>query len=434
MRYNSNDDSTLREPRETAPSSEASDASLWVIACPETSRIGQRLLISRDEALLLGRKVDRGGAAFDDARMSRVHARVSWDQRCSGYRVADMGSANGTFVNGRRENQATLENGSVVRAGDTLVVLVERDAQSEFEWRVEQTARSGATVVLSGESGTGKELAAHRIHALSGRQGPCVSLNCAAVPRELFPAELFGHSRGAFSGADRERAGLFRAADSGTLFLDEIGDLPLELQPALLRVLEHRAVRPIGSEREVSVDVRVVAATHRDLRAEVERGAFRLDLYARIAQVEIRVPALRERRHTLPALLAALSASHEISDLRIASDAMEAVALHGFEQNVRELKNLLGRLKIFGSPPFKLDLAFLEREAPEVMASLRNLQKDAPALKSAPSPAVTREELLTALARNDQRVAGAAQELGTSRTQVYRWLKRFGIEGPSRRS
>ena len=428
-----NEDSTLREPRGVAPATEVSDASLWVIACPETSRIGQRLPIRRDEVLLLGRKIDRGGAAFDDERMSRVHARVSWDGRCSAYRVADMGSANGTFVNGKRANQATLENGSVLRAGETLVVLVERDALSQFEWRLEQAARSAATVVLLGESGTGKELAARKIHALSDRQGACITVNCGAVPRELFPAELFGHSRGAFSGADRERAGLFRAAEAGTLFLDEIGDLPLELQPALLRVLEYRTVRPIGSEREAPVDVRVVAATNRDLRAEVERGAFRLDLYARIAQVEIRVPALRERRHTLPALLAALSASHEIGDLRVTPDAMEAVALYGFEKNVRELKNLLGRLKIFGSSPFNLDLAFLEREAPQVVASLRELQKDPPALKSMPSRAVTREELLAALARNDQRVAGAADELRTSRTQVYRWLKRFGIEGPSRR-
>jgi transcriptional regulator with GAF, ATPase, and Fis domain len=428
-----NEDSTLREPREVEPAAEVPDASLWVIACPETSRIGQRLPIRRDEALLLGRKIDRGGAAFDDERMSRVHARVSWDRRCSGYRVADMGSANGTFVNGKRANEATLENGSVLRAGETLVVFVEQDALSQFEWRLEQAARSAATVVLLGESGTGKELAARRIHALSDRQGACVTVNCAAVPRDLFPAELFGHSRGAFSGADKERAGLFRAAEAGTLFLDEIGDLPLELQPALLRVLEYRTVRPIGSEREAPVDVRVVAATNQDLRAEVERGAFRLDLYARIAQVEIRVPALRERRHTLPALLAALSASHEIGDLRVAPDAMEAVALYGFEKNVRELKNLLGRLKIFGSSPFKLDLAFLEREAPEVIASLRERQKDPPALKSMPSRAVTREELLAALARNDQRVAGAAEELRTSRTQVYRWLKRFGIEGPSRR-
>jgi transcriptional regulator with GAF, ATPase, and Fis domain len=345
-----------------------------------------------------------------------------------------MDSANGTFVNGRRANQATLENGSVLRAGETLLVLVERDAVSQLEWRLEQVARSAATVVILGESGTGKELAARRLHTLSDRQGACVTVNCAAVPRELFPAELFGHSRGAFSGADRERAGLFRAAESGTLFLDEIGDLPLELQPALLRVLEDRNVRPIGSEREVPVDVRVVAATNRDLRAEVERGAFRLDLYARIAQVEIRVPALRECRHTLPALLASLSASHEIDDLRVTPDAMEAVALYGFEKNVRELKNLLGRLKIFGSSPFNLDLAFLEREAPEVIASLRELQKDPPALKSTPAHAVTREELLAALARNNQRVAGAAEELRTSRTQVYRWLKRFGIEGPSRRS
>lgn len=424
------EESTLRTESGSSRPSEPAAASLWVIACPERARIGQRFTIPHHEPVLLGRSVERGGLAFDDARMSRVHARITWDRRCSGYRVSDLGSANGTFVNGKRAHQMTMANGAIVRAGDTVAVLVERDLSCEFEQRIDQAARSEATVVLLGETGTGKELAARRIHALSGRQGAYVTVNCAALPRELLPAELFGHSRGAFSGAGKERSGLFRAADAGTLFLDEIGDMPLELQPALLRVLECRAVRPIGCEREVPVDVRVIVATHRDLHAQVEQGTFRLDLYARLAQVEVRISALRERRHTLPALVSALSASHQMGHVTVTPDAMEALALHGFEQNVRELKNLLRLLKIFSSPPFDLDLAFLAREAPQVLTSLRGLREQAPTAKPAPAPAVTREELLMVLARNGQRVAGVARELDTSRTQVYRWMKRFGIEGP----
>jgi DNA-binding NtrC family response regulator len=258
-------------------------------------------------------------------------------------------------------------------------------------------------------------------------------VNAAAFPRELLPAELFGHSRGAFSGAREERAGLFRAADQGTLFLDEIADLPLDLQPVLLRVLEERLVRPVGSERVVPVDVRVVCATHQDLRALVTNGAFRLDLHARLAEVELRVPSLRERRHTLPALLAALCEAHEMGKVSVSTDAMEAIALHEFSQNVRELKSLLGRLKIFGTPPFELDRAFLEREAPHVLsASSRTTPRKATPVSVSP-PGITRELLLAKLERHGQRVSLVADDLQTSRTQVYRWLKRFGIDTPTNR-
>jgi DNA-binding NtrC family response regulator len=278
---------------------------------------------------------------------------------------------------------------------------------------------------LTGETGTGKELAARRLHEQSGRPGAFVAVNTAALPRELLAAELFGHVRGAFSGANVERLGLFRSAQGGTLFLDEIGDLPLDLQPALLRALEERAVRPVGSEREVPVDVRVIAATHHDLRQRVETGVFRLDLQARLAELELCVPALRERLHTLPELIAALSRSLGCESLEVTASAMEALALDRWEQNVRGLKSLLGRVAVFASKPHVLDLELLEREAPNLVGP-RTSPKAATA-EHAPRTTVSREALERVLAEHDGRVADVAAALGTSRTQVYRWLERHGL-------
>jgi DNA-binding NtrC family response regulator len=280
-------------------------------------------------------------------------------------------------------------------------------------------------VLLLGETGTGKELAARELHDRSGRPGAFVAINTAALPRELLGSELFGHTRGAFSGANAERLGLFRSAQGGTLFLDEIGDVPLELQPALLRALEVRAVRPVGSEREVPVDVRVVAATHQDLRERTEAGAFRLDLRARLAELELRVPALRERLHTLPALVASLARALGVEPLEVTPSAMEALALGRWEQNIRALKSLVGRVAIFGAKPYTIDTAFLEREAPDLVRA-----RTTPASPASNRPArssVSREDLERALAEHDGRIADVASALGTSRTQVYRWLERHGL-------
>lgn len=208
-----------------------------------------------------------------------------------------------------------------------------------------RVARGQAPVLIQGESGTGKELVARMLHAASPRaQGPFVPVNCGAIPETLIESELFGHRKGAFTGASTDRPGLFQTAAGGTLFLDEIAELPMSMQVRLLRVIQERVVRPVGGDREVPVDVRVVSATHQDLDARVCDGRFRQDLYYRINVISLAVPPLRERTQDLPDLVAHLLgriSPHEA--LALAPDALELLCAHPFPGNVRELENILER-------------------------------------------------------------------------------------------
>jgi two-component system NtrC family response regulator len=210
---------------------------------------------------------------------------------------------------------------------------------------IDRVAGSDATILLTGESGTGKELLARRVHARSPRRaGPFVAVNCGAIPRELLESELFGHARGAFTGAVKEHKGRFEAAHRGTLFLDEIGELPVDLQPKLLRVLESGAVDVLGRERPQPVDVRIVAATNRDLAAEATAGRFRTDLYFRLAVIEVRIPPLRERPEDVPVLVEHFLAKWSgTRRLRVAADAMAMLREAPWTGNVRELENAVRR-------------------------------------------------------------------------------------------
>jgi DNA-binding NtrC family response regulator len=222
---------------------------------------------------------------------------------------------------------------------------------------------SRATVIISGESGSGKEVVARAIHALSQRaQGSYVPFNCASVPRDLFEGQLFGYRRGAFTGASSDHPGVIRAADGGTLFLDEIAELPLDVQPKLLRFLENAEVFPLGGQRPVKVDVRVLAASHRDLMGLVREGRFREDLYYRMQVVPIHVPPLRERPEDIPAL-----ARHFVRDLTpagqeppvLAPDALARLMAHDWRGNVRELRNVIERSLAFSPAPDVLQLRHL---------------------------------------------------------------------------
>ncbi|MBL0719169.1 sigma-54-dependent Fis family transcriptional regulator [Piscinibacter sp. Jin2] len=214
--------------------------------------------------------------------------------------------------------------------------------------RIERVARSMAPVLVQGESGTGKELVARAIHERSSRgAGPFVAINCGAIPEALIEAELFGHRKGAFTGAQEDRPGVFQAAQGGTLFLDEIGELPLPMQTRLLRAVQERAVRPVGATAELPVDVRLLSATHRDLAAEVAAGRFRQDLYYRLNVIEIPLPPLRERREDLPLLVEAvlqrLAAEAGTPPAALAPEALAALAVQPLPGNVRELENRLHR-------------------------------------------------------------------------------------------
>jgi len=234
-------------------------------------------------------------------------------------------------------------------AGDALERLVgESDAMRAVKQRIARVARSMAPVLIRGESGTGKELVARALHASSQRAGgPLVAVNCGAIPENLLEAEFFGARKGSYTGASQDRDGYFQAARAGTLFLDEIGDLPLAMQSKLLRAIQERSVRPLGSTQEEAVDVRIVSATHRDLAADVQAGRFRQDLYYRLNVIELLIPPLRERREDLPglckALLARIAAEHGTSLPPLPPTVLAQLSQHPLTGNVRELENLLHR-------------------------------------------------------------------------------------------
>ncbi len=302
-----------------------------------------------------------------DAMVSRRHLAVEPAPR--GLRVTDLESKNGTFAGELEVAEAILPEGARVRAGETTLTVERADApppsarprtdrfgrflgaadvlQPMYEV-LERVARTDATVLLEGESGTGKELLAEALHDESERaSGPFVVLDCGSLPENLIESELFGHERGAFTGADHRHLGAFERAKGGTVFLDEIGELPLAMQTRLLRVLESRRVQRLGGSAPIDVDVRVVAATNRDLEREVEHGRFRLDLFHRLAVVLLRVPALRERREDIPLLASAIASALGKPDALDAAQ-LERMASMRWRGNVRELRNHVERIVLLG--------------------------------------------------------------------------------------
>ncbi len=233
--------------------------------------------------------------------------------------------------------------------GEEAPLLGHAPAIEALRGMIERLARSQAPVHIAGESGTGKELVARLIHARGPRaSGPFVPVNCGAIPNELMESEFFGHLKGSFTGAGRDKAGLFQAAEGGTLFLDEVADLPLHMQVKLLRALQERAVRPVGAEKEVPVNVRIISATHRDLGALAADGSFRQDLYYRLNVIEVRVPPLRERADDIPLLahsiLERLARENQLKDTpELEAAALTQLQAYPYPGNVRELENILER-------------------------------------------------------------------------------------------
>jgi len=301
-----------------------------------------------------------------DRTVSRFHCEVTLaDKQLA---VADLGSRNGTVVNGVTIGTARVADGAVLHLGHTRVrceissehIKIPLSPHDRFGRLVggsaamrtlytllDKAAASDATVLLLGETGTGKELAAESIHEASARaSGPCLVLDCGALPAGLLESELFGHEQGAFTGASATRIGIFEAANGGTVFLDEIGELATDLQPKLLRVLEEREVRRVGGSRVIPLDVRVIAATNRNLRAEVNEHRFRSDLYYRLAVVELHMPPLREHKSDLPQLarhLLAQLAEGEVPAELTSKEFLAELANHEWPGNVRELQNHLAR-------------------------------------------------------------------------------------------
>jgi two-component system, NtrC family, nitrogen regulation response regulator NtrX len=304
--------------------------------------------------------------------------------------------------------------------------------------RLEKVAPTAARVLITGENGTGKELVARAIHALSPRaRGPFVEVNCAAIPSELIESELFGHMKGSFTGAFADRAGKFELADGGTLFLDEIGDMSLAAQAKVLRALEEGVISRVGSGRTLPVDVRVVAATNKDLTAEIAAGRFREDLLYRLNVVPIEVPPLRARRGDIPQLIehfaARLTAQTGLQPKRFEPDAVQRLAAYDWPGNIRELRNAIERLLILANGPD------VTAEAVERIAglSLSEAGRGAGGLTAAPwTHAATFEEfkqiaertyILAKLQENDWNVSETARTLDMPRSNLYKKIERYGL-------
>jgi len=302
--------------------------------------------------------------------------------------------------------------------------------------RIAKVARTMAPILVRGESGTGKELVARAVHACSHRsEGPFVAVNCSAIPETLLEAEFFGAKKGSYTGAAADREGYFQAARGGTLFLDEIGDLPLPMQSKLLRAIQERHVRALGSTQEDSVDVRIVSATHRDLGADVQAGRFRQDLFYRLNVIEIMVPPLRERREDLPALCTALLAriaqESGMPTPHLSDAVTQQLLAHPFSGNVRELENLLHRaVALYDGEELQVDFAPTQAPVTETGAELRPKPAPVPQDLQAYLDQQEREILVKALQETGFNRTAAAQRLGLSLRQIRYRIARLAITMP----
>ena len=396
-----------------------------------------RLTIGRGPVRAFGKASASGRELrldLPDRRASAEHALLERvDER---FRLRDTGSTNGTFLNGKRVQSAWLDDGDVVRIGHIcLMFQLQRTARvwdaSAPRWafatfdatfagdlaRLERISTTPVPVLLLGETGTGKEVLARSIHQRSGRTGPCVGVNCGALPPTLVEAHLFGHRRGAFSGAVRDEPGFVLAAHQGSLLLDEVGDLPLTAQAALLRVLQEGEVTPVGSVRPTKVSVRFLAATHQPIDEMVADGRFRTDLYARLCGFVFRLPPLRERLCDLGLLVAEVLKAQAIESVRIRPEVIEAWLAYDWPLNVRELAQSLTSSAAL---------------ATDGTLRLENLSQAIAAREPVSAPlsaadAKLRAELAAALDRADGNVSAVAREMGKARQQVQRWIRRFGL-------
>ena len=385
---------------------------------------GQVVLDAQSGELLIGRSV-HGGWSLGDSRLSRVHCRVRWDAGQQAFRITDAESSNGTYMNGSKVTSSALNQGDVIRCGDTVLVASTESAAVDPVAEVRRLASTNMAVLVEGETGVGKEVLARLIHEQSGVPGPLVAVNCATLSRELAAAELFGHVRGAFSGAAQARLGLCASAHGGSLFLDEIGDLPADVQPTLLRALEEGAVRPVGSDQLRPIDVRFIAATNLDLDTASVQGKFRADLLARLAQWRVRIPPLRDRRaEVLP--LARAFAAEQGFELTLSANAAEALVLWSYPFNIRELKTLVRKLAATPNAKHKVDLKAL-RLVDRRLTGHGSFLSDHEPVESEATIRSRRTQLQSLLKEHDGNVSRVARSLNCDRAQVYRWLRSYGM-------
>jgi DNA-binding NtrC family response regulator len=410
---------------------------------------GESVLLGKDN-LVFGSS-PTCGMVLTDKTVSRQHMEALWADDSAGVVLRDLGSTNGTFFQGSRFKEITISFGAEFKLGRTVVKFLPEEEAVEPEISDADTfgclkgqdpkmrrlfallsdiAVTDATVIIEGETGTGKELVAEEIHKHSTRtDGPFVVFDCGAVPDELIESALFGHVKGSFTGAVSDRKGAFGEAHGGTIFLDEIGELSPELQPALLRVLDKRAVRRVGANQYEKVDVRVVAATNRDLREEVVRRNFREDLYYRLAVIRIALPPLRERGMDIPYL-----ADHFIQlfspkgqKLEVPPEEMARLQRHSWPGNVRELRNVIERACVLSKGNIiNLDDAFMSGDAPSSMG----VRTDLP-FKEAKGQLVEffeREYIVDLMRRHKMNLSSAAREAQIDRKHLRELIRKYDID------
>ncbi len=378
-----------------------------------------------------------------DQKVSGLHCELLCEDEL---RVRDLGSKNGTFVGGYRVFDALLPAGESLTIGDTRIRLLPIDelvnvplhdddrffgmvgrsaAIRAVTAQLARLAQTDTTVLLSGETGTGKECACEALHLGSARaDGPLVVVDCGALPPNLIESELFGYERGAFTGADRARQGALERAHGGTLFLDEIGELPLELQPRLLRAIESRRVRRLGGQKDTAIDARVVAASHRDLAIEVSRGRFREDLYYRLAVVQIVLPPLRARTDDIPLLAIHLLEEMGVDPAEhLTAESLATLSSYEWPGNVRELRNTLERAVALMKP------VVIERETVSIenVATI-NLRLPISVGKQEVVDQFERAYLTAMLAECGGNVSECARRAGMDRMSIYRITQRLGLK------
>ncbi len=398
-------------------------------------------------------KADDNDIVLNDDTVSRSHCEILDDGR--GYLLRDLGSTNGSFLDGAEVREAYVRAGSVITVGtlqlkfqpfeerieilpsesERLGEMVGRSlVMREIFGLIERVAPTEATVLIEGETGTGKDMVARTIHELSRRsEGPFIVVDCGAVASNLIESELFGHEKGAYTGATNTRQGAFELANGGTIFLDELGELSMELQPKLLRVLEQREIRRVGGNRTMRVDIRVLAATKQDLRAQIEKGKFREDLYFRLAVVPMTMPALRERREDIPLMVAEFARRFsQGGDYEIGKQTIDMLLAHDWPGNVRELRNIVERgmylSRQMGPDAFKVmslaPIAPVKSPMPEIDF---NPGESYRANKERWNDCFERRYLTWLLERAEGNISRAAREAEMDRKYLHKLIKKHNV-------
>jgi len=449
------------------------------LECSRPLSPSARFGLAGTDEVVLGRGIARAFARSSEGGVRRLTVRVPdpWMSATHAtltkvfgrWVLEDQNSKNGTVLNGEPQKRAFLSDADVFELGHTFFLFretlltapddpVDLDA-GELDTvvpglatlvpilgrtfrQLEQVARSELSVVLQGESGTGKEIVARALHTLSARAGAFMAVNCGALPETLVETELFGYRKGAFSGANEDRPGLVRSADRGTLFLDEIGDLPLASQAAFLRVLQEREVVPVGGTRPVPVDVRLVAATHRDIDVLVREETFREDLFARISGLRVELPPLRERREDLGILVSALLrrglAPDAAKGVTFEPRAARALFRYRWPLNVRELeKALVAAVVLAGKSAIEAEhlppavaQALTGAADPEGVEAAEDDEPDRPLSEQ---DLRRRDELIALFREHAGNVSAVARAMGKARMQIQRWVKRYRLDPESYR-